>query len=63
MSSNYTRSYPMEFHRYLLDNRAIASCITCFNFKVEEEKCELAGQRPPAETIVVGCPQWDGCPF
>lgn len=52
-----------EIHRYLVDNRSCASCLTCYHFDAKTEVCAPAGSRPPAEVIVYGCPQWDGVPF
>ena len=31
------------------------SCLSCQQFNESDELCKLAGQRPPARTIVTGC--------
>lgn len=38
------------------------SCLTCEHFEEPQELCLLAGARPPARTIAVGCPAWKEAP-
>ncbi len=38
------------------------SCLTCQQFDEPTEVCALAGSRPPARTIAVGCPAYSQAP-
>lgn len=38
------------------------SCLTCNQFDEPTEVCALAGRRPPARTIAVGCPAYSEAP-
>ena len=38
------------------------SCLTCQQFDEPTEVCALAGSRPPARTMVVGCPAYNLMP-
>lgn len=38
------------------------SCLTCEHFDEAKELCGLAGARPPARTIAMGCPAWKEVP-
>lgn len=51
---------------YLLIRRVLedkpypfVSCLSCTNFIKATEICKLANQRPPAEILCHGCPQYD----
>lgn len=59
--------FPKGMHEYLVDHRAVASCLSCFYWREPTEKCGILGEenehRPPAKVIVYGCPSWDGVPF
>lgn len=35
--------------------RLYRSCLTCQHFTEESEVCGLAGERPPARVIAMGC--------
>ncbi len=40
------------------------TCVTCDNFHEPQERCTLAGTRPPASVIAYGCEKWiDEVPF
>lgn len=51
-----------KMHRILVNRGAVATCLTCRYFKVDET-CSEAGRRPPAEVIVFGCQRFDDIPF
>ena len=56
--------YMLALTEKLLQHSIITSCVLCINFDAKTEFCRLANQRPPAKTIVLGCPQWlDDLPF
>lgn len=38
------------------------SCLTCNHFDEVTEVCALAGSRPPARTIAIGCPAYSQMP-
>ena len=38
------------------------SCLTCNHFDESTEVCALAGSRPPARTIAIGCPSYNQIP-
>ena len=38
--------------------RLYRSCLTCQHFSEESEICALAGGRPPARVITMGCPKY-----
>ena len=38
--------------------RLYRSCLTCQHFTEGSEVCGLAGGRPPARVIAMGCPQY-----
>jgi len=39
------------------DTYPFQSCINCLNF-TKQELCKLVNERPPAQVIVFGCPQY-----
>lgn len=45
--------------------RAHPSCLWCKHFVEREELCGMAGMRPPARVLVLGCPAYvpDDVPF
>lgn len=38
--------------------RLYRSCLTCQHFDEPTEVCSLAGARPPARVIAIGCPKY-----
>lgn len=48
-----------QFHKELVQDLVVQSCINCENWDEKAEGCTLAGgQRPPAKVVVYGCPAW-----
>lgn len=50
--------YMLQLAKKLHDMKLIATCVTCEHFNYELEMCKLCFQRPPAQVIAYGCPQW-----
>lgn len=42
----------------IINARLHRSCLTCEYFTETTEECALAGARPPARTIAMGCPKY-----
>ena len=45
-------------HRELIRTDVVTSCLNCECFDKKTEQCLEFNQRPPAEVIVFGCPEW-----
>jgi multimeric flavodoxin WrbA len=52
----------LELMDLFLRERKFHTCVSCSNFEAATEVCRLAGQRPPAEVIVLGCPSYVSAP-
>lgn len=46
------------FHQSLVRAHIVHSCVNCMDFNHQNETCELANARPPANVVVFGCPKW-----
>ncbi len=46
------------FHQSLVHAHIVHSCVNCMDFNHQDETCELAKVRPPANVVVFGCPKW-----
>jgi len=62
-SENHYFTQADRTHRYLVDHYAVSTCLNCCTFDKEADICKAAGQKPPTEVLVFGCPMWDSIPF
>lgn len=58
---NTLRAVLEDVVREAMDNVASLqrTCMNCRHFSELDERCELAGARPPAHVIAFGCPSFD----
>lgn len=60
LSPKQIREFMGLAHEFLVDAGRTPSCLNCIFFNHKLETCDQAqGQRPPARTIVFGCPRWE----
>lgn len=45
-------------HIGLIREQVVRSCLNCDHWASQLEQCDMYKQRPPATTIVMGCPMW-----
>lgn len=61
LSKDLARVAADALHAELIEASIFRSCLSCLNFDAKKEVCLVCrpAQRPPAKTVVFGCPAWE----
>jgi len=58
MDSNERNEVVVAFQKKSISALIWRSCLNCEDWEGQSEQCKKFLARPPAETILHGCPEW-----